>query len=237
MESFLNKLKEEVELLSHFQHKNIARYHTWFVNDQNQFCILMECCEKDLETYFESKFDIDNIIKPQALKIFGDIICALEYIHGQNVIHRDMKPSNIFLTFPDQMCHAKIGDFGITCFTDNTLTTYTGASLYRAPEQQCSGKYDDKVDIFPCGIVLFELLKINWEDPDDEPQWIHILEELRESPEKVLERSRPFQPEESEQIIHVLLDKDPRKRPSAAEVNSQIKKLTGTQYIGMILYP
>lgn len=88
----------------------------------------------------------------------------MKYIHDQKIIHRDLKPENILL----QNDVAKIGDFGLATTTvcpckegaDQQLTerSYThdiGSPLYSAPE--IHSKYDEKIDIYSLGIILFEM--------------------------------------------------------------------------------
>ena len=233
---FLKKFSQEVKMLSKLEHNNIVRYHTSFVDDENHFCILMEFCGRDLAACFESKVDIRTIIKPQALKIFSDMICAIEYMHRQSVIHRDIKPGNVFISLPEKVCHAKIGDFGLACCQDDALTSVTGTALYRAPEQD-SEKYNLKVDMFPCGMILFELLKIEWEDPEEEheSEWIDVLKGLRRKTEEALNKFRPFHPEGVEQLIRVLLDRDPERRPNASQVSIMVGKLTCTSSSGKLI--
>ena len=240
--NFQMRFDQEVKMISKLHHKNIVQYHMSFVDDKNHFYILMELCWRDLETCFETKIDMYKMIRPQALKIFGDIICAVEYMHGEGVIHRDIKPGNIFISFPQQVCQAKVGDFGLACCENDPLKSVQGAPLYRAPEQSLRKKYDSKVDMFPCGIILFQLLKMEWEDPDDEdayddyegPQWIKTVNDLKDNVEEVLTRFRPFHPDPIEKVIHNLLETIPERRPTAAEVSLQLKKLTITKNSGMM---
>ena len=239
--NFQKKFDKEVKIISKLLHKNIVQYHTSFVDHENHFCILMELCWRDLETCFETKVDIYKMIRPQALKIFGDIICAVEYMHGEGVIHRDIKPANIFISFPQQVCQAKVGDFGLACCENDLLKSLQGSPLYRAPEQAPGNAYNSKVDMFPCGIILFQLLKMEWEDPGDEDaytdedrQWIITVIELKENVEEVLKRFRPFDPDPIEKVIHDLLEKSPERRLTAAEVSLQLKTLTITKSSGMM---
>ena len=226
---FLKKFNKEVTMLSKLEHSNIVRYHTSFVDDENHFCILMEFCGRDLAACFESKVDIRTIIKPQGLKIFSDMICAIEFMHRQGVIHRDIKPGNVFISLPEKVCHVKIGDFGLACCQDDVMTSFTGTALYRAPEQS-TGQYGLKADMFPCGMILFELLKKEWDDPEEEheSEWIDVLKRLRGKTEEVLNRFQPFHPEGVEPLIRVLLDRDPERRPNASQVSMMIGELTRT---------
>ena len=218
----LDHFTKEVQMISCLVHDNVVRYFTSFVDHKNHFCILMECCRKDLASCFHSKSDMKNMIKPNSVQIFNDIICGLEYIHNQNIIHRDLTPENIFLPSLNDRCHAKIGDFGLSCYHDHSVMSYVGSRRYQAPEQ-ASGKYDCKVDMYPAGIIFFELLKLDWEDPDDQTQsWIMILNNLRSDTKRLMRTFEPFHPKTAKKIILCLLKVNPKARLSATEVRRQL---------------
>ena len=99
--------------------------------------------------------------------IFMDIVRGLEYIHDKGYLHRDLKPSNILLDIFNQ---AKIGDFGFATkfkdtnakeetsdFMKRSLTTGLGTAHYIAPEIEMSTAYNEKVDLYSLGIILFEM--------------------------------------------------------------------------------
>ena len=237
MERQLKEFTLEVEVLSKLDHKNIVRYQTSFMDDENYFCILMEFCGRDLAACLKGKDNIRNSIKPQVLNIFYDIICALEYLHGEDVVHRDVKPANVFVRCIENKYHIKLGDFGLACFHDDCLTTVTGSELYRAPEQYSEERYDNKVDMFPCGIILFELLMVDLYDSVENPHnedsndikdlrdLLNLLKKLRRNTASILAKYAPFHPIGIEKVIHDLLDKNSSKRPSAKMVRLKIEKL------------
>jgi|TARA_B110000305_G_C19400706_1_gene619983 NIMA (never in mitosis gene a)-related kinase len=85
----------------------------------------------------------------------------LGHIHKWNIIHRDIKPQNIFLSKDNE---AKIGDFGISKKLDNTLDmakTQTGTPYYLSPEVCMGQKYDNKSDMWMLGCVLYELCTLS----------------------------------------------------------------------------
>ena len=232
--------KEEVKILCDLSHQNVVKYSTSFLDVEGHFCIVMEYCAKDLAKCFKNQSDMNNLIKPNFLEIFQDIISALEYIHSRKIIHRDMKPANVFLSSLDNSLNVKIGDFGLSKYDDQSAISCIGSPRYSAPEQS-SGKYDCKVDMFSAGIILFELAKLEWEDDgdgkddeeendDDEEEdddeekgsWGKVLENLRCKTTEVLEEFEPFRPAIVKDIIVSLLKKDPKARKSATEVRLKL---------------
>uniref|UniRef100_A0A3Q4AEI9 non-specific serine/threonine protein kinase n=1 Tax=Mola mola TaxID=94237 RepID=A0A3Q4AEI9_MOLML len=139
--------------------------------------IQMEYCEKStLRDTIDHGLHWDQ---NRLWRLFREILDGLAYIHQQGMIHRDLKPVNIFL---DSQDHVKIGDFGLATDhpanaagkfeveennsavmskqdpTDN-MTGMVGTALYVSPEVQGNTKatYNQKVDLFSLGIILFEM--------------------------------------------------------------------------------
>ncbi|XP_010149750.1 PREDICTED: eukaryotic translation initiation factor 2-alpha kinase 1, partial [Eurypyga helias] len=109
----------------------------------------------------------------QTMKIFQALVEGVCYIHRMGVMHRDIKPRNIFLHGSDQ--HVKIGDFGLACkdlLWDDadqwfkaertnglTHTSGVGTCLYASPEQLQGSHYDFKSDMYSMGVILLELFQ------------------------------------------------------------------------------
>lgn len=97
-----------------------------------------------------------------ALKILKKLLTAVEYLHANYVCHRDISPQNILVS--EDISIFKLVDFGVSkIFMDGTnpieMITPTGLPAYRAPEIWKGNKLDEKIDIWNCGHVFYELLK------------------------------------------------------------------------------
>jgi eukaryotic-like serine/threonine-protein kinase len=99
----------------------------------------------------------------RALEIVRQVLSGLAHAHEHGIIHRDIKPANIVLSHKTGLGdHVKILDFGLARFHDasQNLTTgiVVGTPAYMAPEQIRGQALDGRVDLYACGVLLFELL-------------------------------------------------------------------------------
>ncbi|KAM9017945.1 interferon-induced, double-stranded RNA-activated protein kinase isoform 3-T5 [Ara ararauna] len=159
----------EVKQLAGLDHKNIVRYYSSWKgydhvtspasrekSDKEILCLFiqMELCEQgSLENWIEKNRE-DRKYHEMAQIKFLEILEGAEYIHSKGLIHRDLKPQNIFVS-EDKI---KIGDFGlVTSVTCENLTENTGTKSYMAPEQS-GDRYGKEVDIYALGLIWFEIL-------------------------------------------------------------------------------
>ena len=122
------------------------------------YCMVMPLYEGgDLSQYFESN-RIQELWKDEIiLKLFLQIVSAVEYLHNKNIIYRDAKPQNCML---DKNLNIAITDFGISCLSipdSNDHTVEVGTKFYCAPEME-DQEYDNSVDIWAIGVILYQLL-------------------------------------------------------------------------------
>ncbi|EDO49138.1 predicted protein, partial [Nematostella vectensis] len=145
----------EVKILSTLKHRNIVRYRDAF-EETGRFYIVMEYAEGgDLHT--KIKQAVEPFSSERILNWLAQLLLALKHIHGQNILHRDLKTQNIFLTKDDVV---KIGDFGIARILDSTCDharTTVGTPYYLSPEICQRQPYNNKSDIWALGCVLYEL--------------------------------------------------------------------------------
>ncbi|XP_050579843.1 eIF-2-alpha kinase GCN2 isoform X2 [Bombus affinis] len=205
--------------------------------------IQMEFCEKStLRTAIDNGVYEDQ---ERVWRLFREIVEGLAHIHQQGMIHRDLKPVNIFLDSND---HVKIGDFGLattnilssfvqTMETDKesqgfekgisfgtedvgSLTGQVGTALYVAPElttKAAKAIYNQKVDIYSLGIILFEMC---YKPLTTGMERIKVLLNLRSK--EIILPSEIQQTDMSRQIhiLRWLLNHDPSQRPTAQELLS-----------------
>jgi serine/threonine protein kinase len=125
-------------------------------NSTSILFIQMELCDYTFRDYIDTYKKNDNEIK--ILNYFLEILNGLQYLHSLNIIHRDIKPTNIYMLNNV----IKIGDFGLSTDKVNKneelmMSNDIGTDFYNAPEIE-SGYYNEKIDIYSCGKILLELL-------------------------------------------------------------------------------
>mmetsp|Transcript_2602 Transcript_2602/g.6659 ORF Transcript_2602/g.6659 Transcript_2602/m.6659 type:complete len:590 (-) Transcript_2602:10-1779(-) len=152
---------QEVFLLQTLSHPYIVAYRDSFlIEGANTLIIVMEYCNAgDLRKAIKEKVKCqENFPESQVMMWFVQLCLALQYIHAEKVLHRDLKTSNIFLT--NGGAEVKLGDFGISRVLEGTTeaaVTIVGTPYYMSPEVCRNEPYSWKSDIWAVGCVLYEL--------------------------------------------------------------------------------
>ena len=140
--------------------------------------IALELCEGGT---LEDKLNSSKSRTVVPLQILKQMCSAVAYIHDQGLIHRDLKPDNIFI----QEDTIKIADFGLVTNKGKHSTNMVGTVLYMAPEVTAEkGDYDNKVDIYSLGLIFLELL-VPFGNKD-------LLEKVKERGDKVPFKNSSF---------------------------------------------
>ena len=154
-EGMIARFRREAQAAGRLNHPNIVSIYD-FGEDGAISYIAMELIKgRELKECFESneRFRLADIVR-----IMGQILGALGYSHRQGVVHRDVKPANIFL-LPDAA--VKVADFGIAHLESSNLTqvgTVIGTPSYMSPEQIMGLPVDGRSDLFSAGVILYQFL-------------------------------------------------------------------------------
>lgn len=203
------RFRREMEILGRLEHPHIIRYFGGGEHD-GQLFYAMELLEggnvRDLlERYGSFSWQ-------EVASIGRQVSAALQYAHNYGVIHRDLKPGNLFL---DTDATVKLGDFGIardTTAADITSQGITvGTHAYMAPEQIKGAKIDGKTDLYSLGCVLFEL--VVGKKPFEGTNFAVLFEQHLHSRPALVTEFVPDCPPAMADIIRQLLNKDPEARP------------------------
>jgi serine/threonine protein kinase len=141
-------------------HPNIVRFIEVFEDEENIYMILELCQNKSLMDMLRRR---KRFTEPEVRYFLLQLLGALKYMHGKNVIHRDLKLGNIFL---DRNMNIKIGDFGLAALLmdeNERKKTICGTPNYIAPEVLFnSGKdgngHSFEVDLWAVGVIMYAML-------------------------------------------------------------------------------
>ena len=144
-------LKTEIKIHKPLRHENIIKLYNSFEDDFFLY-ILLELGEEDLFNYMD-KYDNMKMKENEAIDIAYQIAKGLSYLNDQNVIHGDLKLENILLIGKK----AKICDFGLS--SQNFYHySYIGTPEFMAPEIIQKKMYDNGIDIWSYGVMLFYMI-------------------------------------------------------------------------------
>jgi serine/threonine protein kinase len=164
---------------------------------------------------------------------------ALNKAHSAGIVHRDIKPDNIFLHQTREGEVVKVVDFGIAKLLGETNSlgmnslTATGGLLgtpaYMSPERLANDPYDGRADVYSLGILLYQMLSgsIPYKSSDGS-FWAIVVMHLKEQPQP-LRKINPSIPEEVEAVVMHAMEKDPKKRPTAKELAQEFAMAVGIQ--------
>lgn len=180
-EKFIENFRRESQAAASLSHPGIVGMYDVGVQDDNIHYIVMEYVEGETLSKIIKEEGKLSIIR--AVDIAKQIALALEHAHKNHIIHRDIKPHNILITYDWKI---KVADFGIAkAVTSSTITNsedVIGSVHYFSPEQARGGYVDDKSDIYSLGIVLYEMVTGSVPFQADSPISIalkHINDEIK----------------------------------------------------------
>jgi calcium-dependent protein kinase len=207
-----NNQLQELKILTSLVHPNILRCYEVF-EDHFKFYIVTEFCEGG--TLFEMIKDFSSLTEGQVSKLIFQVLSAISYCHEEkHVIHRDLKPENILIE--GNSINIKLADFGSACYLDpgQKLQKALGTPYYIAPEV-LSGDYNEKCDVWSCGIILFMLL--TGKPPYQGRNQKEILKNIKESPFLFRENEFPGISLLAVDLIKRMVCVNPEERISASE--------------------
>ncbi|PSS30004.1 Serine/threonine-protein kinase [Actinidia chinensis var. chinensis] len=215
----LREFAQEVFIMRKIRHKNVVQFIGACTRPPN-LCILTE---------FMSRGSVYNFLHKQRgafkfsalLKVALDVSKGMNYLHQNNIIHRDLKTANLLM---DEHEVVKVADFGVARVQTQSgvMTAETGTYRWMAPEVIEHKPYDHKADVFSFGIVLWELL--TGELPHS------LLTPLQAAVGVVQQGLRPTIPKHTNQKLAELLERcwqqNPTLRPNFSEIIEILQQIS-----------
>jgi eukaryotic-like serine/threonine-protein kinase len=154
-ESSRPRFYREARAAAKLQHRNIVTIFEFGEEDETPFIVMEFLRGEDLSKRVRHE---PPLTLEEKIDVLAELCTGLHFAHEQGVVHRDVKPANIWLV-PDGS--VKLLDFGIAKFSSSTMTrqgSVFGSIAYMSPEQVDGTDVDGRADIFAAGVVLYELL-------------------------------------------------------------------------------
>jgi serine/threonine protein kinase len=239
--------QDEATLLSKLKHPTIVDYREAFLlNDKKLLCICMEYCEHgDLFSLIQRTLQRKSRTLSVTKQLMDESVCldwlvqlslALEYLHRNNVLHRDVKPQNIFLSRPLKEFNSdgsakflvKLGDFGVAKQLHNKrdlTTTQIGTPFNMSPEIFTQSPYSFKTDVWSLACVICECYQ--GVPPFDANSFLSLRTRVLNDAPKIINQFQPLPI-----LLTRMLKKDARNRPTAKDI---LHSATVSPYIPSVL--
>jgi len=199
------------------------------LGDHPQIVTVFDIGEEDYQPYIVSQYmaggdlagalakaDGRRLGLDEAIRITTQVCQGLEHAHSNGIIHRDIKPGNIWLTEEGTV---KIGDFGLAVALDRSRLTMAGMMVgtasYMPPEQAVGGDASPLSDLYAVGCVLYEM--VTGRPPFIGDDTVAVISQHLNTAPVAPTWHNPECPRQLEALILQILEKDPAKRPSSAE--------------------
>ena len=205
--SSYDRIKNEIDIYEYLKHDNIVNQKEHFIYNDTQYLIFEFCENGDLSHLIDQRKKLKEI---EVQYYITQLIQALIHLHDRNIVHRDLKLGNIFLTGKMEL---KLGDFGLAkklSFRDEKISEMVGTPAYMAPEILENMGYSLEVDIWSLGVIMYYLIigKLPFNKPNQED-----IKSVSYTFPKKANISRA-----AKNLIEQILKKDPKERPSLKQI-------------------
>ena len=206
----------EVRLLQSFNHPNIIKYTDSFI-ENNELVITLEFCDcGDLGGLIKDRLAAGAFLAEGHIwSIFTQLCTAVSHMHKNRVMHRDIKPGNVFLSASGVV---KLGDLGLSRYLSSQTAqakSMVGTPYYMSPECIRGQPYEWSSDIWSLGCLLYELAALR--NPFNKPGLnYYTLGKLITACE--YDPLPDHCSQELKQLVAAMLQRDATKRPGLAEI-------------------
>lgn len=211
----LKRFTRECRALEKVRHENIVNIieygQTKIGNSLRYFLVMEYLAGQDLEKYFQSNaFDVNE---KDIKEILAQVLAGLQAIHEKNILHRDIKPQNIFITDDGKI---KLLDFGLVKMVDYTTLTMTGEGpkgtpAFIPPEAIRDEKLDYRADLYSLGVMIYYILT-KGRYPFEATNILQLINMALNEPPTPPKKYNKKLSNEFENLVLMLLSKQPYER-------------------------
>ncbi len=159
-QGFEERFRREARLVASLRHPHIVQLYDFDVVDGRAYMVMEYLDGGTLGDRLQAMKQRGDLLPlAETARILDAIAGALDYAHGQGVVHRDIKPGNVLFTVDDQPV---LSDFGIAYLEEGAVRLtatggIVGSPAYMAPEQATGQPLDARTDLYALGVVLYEM--------------------------------------------------------------------------------
>ena len=227
--------KDEIEIINKLRSPHIIKCYGYFIEGEKYYIIMEYFNNGDLRRYIDAYKNMKNPVPEEELwKLLFQSMSGLAYIHKNRIIHRNIKPSNLYLTDGKTI---KIGDFGLSVNKKNkekvnhNLIVITEISrkklqnesaLNISPEIINDIPYNYNVDVYSMGCIFYEMCFFTTFKIESEMQPNgKIINKMQDMTPK---QNINIYSQELINLINIMIEEDQFKRPSSFKILEMIKK-------------
>jgi serine/threonine-protein kinase len=217
----LLRLRREAVVGASLSHPNLVSIFDVEISEDGEVVIVMEYVEG--QTLRELIADRGRLPAEEALTILSGVAAGLDAIHGERIVHRDVKPANVLL---GQDGAVKLADLGIASVADHTRITTSGSVLgslsYMAPEQLKDSPATPAIDVYALAAVAYEALSGKKAHREANPVALAYAVSTRPPPD--LRQVWEGAPPAAAELLMQAMSRDPDARPrSAGELAGRLR--------------